>query len=75
MIASDLPLNKAPLGETGCLSNPYLLLTGYLDIQFFDSPLTQSKGLDMGAYHSLCFPTNPFPGKQSIFLGLESMES
>ena len=30
-------LNKAPLGETGCLSNPYFLLTGCLGIQFFDS--------------------------------------
>ena len=28
-------LNKTPLGETGCLSNPYFLLTGCLDIQFF----------------------------------------
>ena len=26
-------LNKTPLGETGCLRNPYFLLTG-----FFDSP-------------------------------------
>ena len=32
-------LNKTPLGETGCLSNPYFLLTGCLDIQgFFYSP-------------------------------------
>ena len=31
-------LNKTPLGETGCLSNPYFLLTGCLSIQFFDSP-------------------------------------
>ena len=30
--------NKAPLGETGCLGNPYFLLTGCLGIQFFDSP-------------------------------------
>ena len=30
---------KTPLGETGCLSNPYFLLTGCLGIQFFDSPL------------------------------------
>ena len=28
-------LNKTPLGETGCLSNPYVLLTGCLGIQFF----------------------------------------
>ena len=28
-------LNKTPLGETGCLSNPYFLLTGCLDVQFF----------------------------------------
>ena len=32
-------LNKTPLGETGCLSNPYFLLTGCSGIQFFDSPL------------------------------------
>ena len=30
-------VNKFPLGETGCLSNPYFLLTGCLGIQFFDS--------------------------------------
>ena len=30
-------LNKTPLGETGCLSNPYLLLTDSSGIQFFDS--------------------------------------
>ena len=37
-------LNKTPLGEAGCLSNPYFLLTGCSGIQFFDSPpfLTQS---------------------------------
>ena len=28
-------LNKTPLGETGCLSNPYFLLTGSSGIQFF----------------------------------------
>ena len=28
-------LNKTPLGVTGCLSNPYFLLTGCLGIQFF----------------------------------------
>ena len=31
-------LCKAPLGETGCLGNPYFLLSGCLSIQFFDSP-------------------------------------
>ena len=31
-------LNKIPLGEFGCLSNPYILLTGCLGIQFFDLP-------------------------------------
>ena len=30
--------NKTPLGETGCLANPYFLLTGCLAIQFFDLP-------------------------------------
>ena len=28
-------LKKTPLGETGCLSNPYFLLTGGSGIQFF----------------------------------------
>ena len=31
-------LNKTPLGETGCLSNPYFLLTGSSSIQCFNSP-------------------------------------
>ena len=31
-------LLKTPLGETGCLGNPYFLLTGCLTIQLFDSP-------------------------------------
>ena len=34
-------LNKTPLGETGCLSNPYFLLSGCLGSQFFDSSLFQ----------------------------------
>ena len=38
-------LNKTPLGETGCLGNPYILLTGCLGIQFFDSPLSQHSQL------------------------------
>ena len=29
-------LDKTPLGETGCLSNPYFLLTDCLGIQFSD---------------------------------------
>ena len=32
-------LCKTPLGETGCIGNPYFLLTGCLSIQFFNSPL------------------------------------
>ena len=49
-------LNKTPLGETGCLSNPYFLLTGCLGIQFFDSPPfpTQSVRLPLVTYPSLC---------------------
>ena len=49
-------LNKTPLGETGCLSNPYFLLTGSSDIQFFDSPPfpTQSVRLPLVTYPSLC---------------------
>ena len=31
--------NKTPLRETGCLGNPYFLLTGCLGIQYFDLPL------------------------------------
>ena len=40
-------LNKTPLGETGCLSNPYFLLTGCLGIQFFfiHPPLSQHSQL------------------------------
>ena len=30
-------LKKTPLGETGCLSNPYFLPTGSSSIQFFNS--------------------------------------
>ena len=49
-------LNKNPLGETGCLSSPYFLLTGCLGIQFFDSsPFpTQSVRLTLVTYPSLC---------------------
>ena len=48
--------NKTPQGETGCLSNPYFLLTGCFGIQFFDSPLfpTQSVRLSLVTYPSLC---------------------
>ena len=38
-------LNKTPLGETECLSNPYFLLTGCLGIQFFNSPFSQHSQL------------------------------
>ena len=49
-------LNKTPLGETGCLANPYFLLTGSSGIQFFDSPPfpTQSVTLLLVTYPSLC---------------------
>ena len=49
-------LNKTSLGETGCLSNPYFLLTGSSSIQFFDSPLfpTQSVRLPLVTYPWLC---------------------
>ena len=49
-------LYKTPLGETGCLSNPYFLLTGSSSIQFFDSPPfpTQSVRLPLVTYPSLC---------------------
>ena len=49
-------LNKTPLGETGCLSNPYFLLTGCSGIQFFDSPPfpTQSVRPPLVTYPSLC---------------------
>ena len=46
--------NKTPLGETGCLSNSYFLLTGCSGIQFFDSPPTQSVRLPLVTYPSLC---------------------
>ena len=47
-------LCKTPLGETGCLDNPWLLLTGCLSIQLFDSSVTQSVRLPMATYLSLC---------------------
>ena len=49
-------LNKTPLGEIGCLSNPYFLLTGSSGIQFFDSPPfpTLSVRLPLVTYPSLC---------------------
>ena len=49
-------INKTLLGETGCLSNPYFLLTGCLGIQFFDLPPfpTQSVRLPLVTYPSLC---------------------
>ena len=49
-------LNKSPLGETGCLSNPYFLLTCCSGIQFFDSPPfpTQLVRLPLVTYPSLC---------------------
>ena len=49
-------LNKTLLGETGCLNNPYFLLTGCLGIQFFNLlPFpTQSARLPLVTYPSLC---------------------
>ena len=49
-------LDKTPLGETRCLSNPYFLLTGCLGIQFLiHSPFpTQSVRLPLVTYPSLC---------------------
>ena len=41
-------LNKTPLGETGCLSNPYFLLTGSSSIQFFNSPPPLSQHSQLG---------------------------
>ena len=48
--------NETPLGETGCLGNPYFLLTGCLGIQFFDLPPipTQSVRPPLVTYLSLC---------------------
>ena len=48
-------LNKTSLGETGCLSNPYFLLTGCLGIQFFNLPpfSTESVRLPLVTYPSL----------------------
>ena len=47
-------LCKTPLGETGCLGNPYFILNGCLSIQLFDSPLTRSVRPPMVTYPSLC---------------------
>ena len=48
--------NKTPLGETGYLCNTYVLLTGRLGIQFFDTPPIprQSVRLPLVTYTSLC---------------------
>ena len=52
-ISCFFKLYKTPLGETGCLGNPFF--TGCLSIQFFDSPLTltESVRLPMVTYPSL----------------------
>ena len=48
-------LNKTPLGETGCLGNPYFLLTGAQASSFFiHLILTQSVRLSVVTYHPLC---------------------
>ena len=48
--------NKTSFGETGCLGNPYFLLTGCLGIQFFDLPPipAQSVRSPLVTYPSLC---------------------
>ena len=49
--------NKTTLGKTGCLFNPFFLLTGCLGIQFFDSTvlfLIHSNSLPLITYASLC---------------------
>ena len=49
-------INKTPLGQTGCLGNPYFLLTGCLGIRFLDSPpffSTQLVRLPLVTYLSL----------------------
>ena len=50
----DWPYSKTPLGETGCLGNPYFLLIGCLSIQFFGSPPTQLVRPPLVTYPSLC---------------------
>ena len=47
-------VNKTSLGETGCLCNPYFLLTGCLGIQSFDSPPIPTVRLLLVTYLSLC---------------------
>ena len=44
---------KIPLGETGCLGNPYFLFNGCLSIQFFSSPVRQSVRSPVVTYPSL----------------------
>ena len=53
--SSYLKTCKTPLGESGCLGSPYYF-TGYLSIQFFNSPLplTQSVRPPIVTYPSLC---------------------
>ena len=45
---------KTPLGETGCLGNPYFMFTGCLSIQFFSSLVRQSVRSPMVTYPQLC---------------------
>ena len=55
MAASDPSLCKTPLGETGCLGNPYF--TYWLPKHpIFWFTLTQSVRLSMVTYPSLCSP-------------------
>ena len=56
-------LYKTPLGETGCSGNPYFL-TGYLSIQFFDSPSFSPASVWLTGRHATplitkCFSPNP----------------
>ena len=48
--------NKNPLGETGCLGNPYFLLTGAWASSFLIHLLilTQPVRVPVITYHSLC---------------------
>ena len=61
-----LSLNKTPLGETGCLSNPFFLLTGSSGIQFFDSICVTFRTLCHAIGHQV-LPTQPLPREVEDF--------
>ena len=78
-------LNKTPLGETGCLSNPSSFLIhplcqhSQLDHLWLPTPRCAALVRLTGRYAmplvTKCFPLNPYLGKWRISLGVTSILS